>query len=77
VEAQDPLKLLRDTLGLTQVQLAKRLKVSPGRISQVEQVAGERLGTNTILRMMELYRVEIARLGLTVEDFMRGNGRAA
>jgi transcriptional regulator with XRE-family HTH domain len=76
-----PLKLLRETLGMTQLEFAKTIGVSPGRVSQVEKIDGERLGAASVLKLLELYRVEIARLGLTLEDFLRtddnGDGASA
>lgn len=68
-----PLKLLRAALELTQAEFGEAIGVSAGRICQVENSDQERLGSDALLELADRYRVELARLGLTVEDLMRGS----
>lgn len=65
-----PLYLLRKTLGFTQAQLAAEIGVTESRISQIEGGAG-RLNDERLLALLDKYRVEIARLGLSLGDFLR------
>lgn len=73
-----PIKRLRNSLNLSQTDFAKSIGVTAGRISQVEAGAvGDRLGGETMLELADVYRDELARLGLTVEDLLRGHRGAA
>ena len=71
-----PLRLLRTTLGLTQLELAESIGVTHGRVSQIECGYGGNLGGPSLLLLAELYRTPMARLGITIEDVLRGK-RAA
>ena len=64
-----PLYLLRKTLGITQAEMAAKLKVTPGRVSQIERHGG-RLNDERLLTLFDTYRVELARLNLSVHDFL-------
>ncbi len=66
-----PLKILRISLGLTQEQLGKTLGISRGRVCQIELGQGN-LGNENLLKLAESFRIDIARLGFTLEDFLRG-----
>lgn len=65
-----PLYMLRKTLGMTQAQLAAEVGVTESRISQIEGGAG-RLNDERLMALVEKYRVEMARLGLSLGDFLR------
>ena len=69
---RNPLYLLRATLGLTQTELGNVIGLSAGRVCQIEKGRGS-LGNESLLELTHHYRVEIARLGLTLEDFLRRN----
>jgi transcriptional regulator with XRE-family HTH domain len=65
----NPVRLLRYSLELTQTEFGNEIGLSRARIAQLED--GGRLGASSLLRMFDRYRVEIARLGLSHEDFLR------
>ena len=67
---KNPLHMLRATLGLTQTELGDVIGLSAGRVCQIEKGRGS-LGNESLLELTDNYRVEIARLGLTCEDFLR------
>lgn len=66
-----PLYLLRKTLGFTQAQLAAEIGVTESRVSQIEGGEGGRLSDERLLALIEKYGVEVARLGLSLGDFLR------
>lgn len=61
------LRLLRKSLGVTQVQLAKKLKVSQIRISQIENGKLEKFELGTLNRYVEALGGTL-NLGVTVGD---------
>lgn len=74
-QVSNPLKILRETLGLSQEELAAEVRaaggrLTGGRVSQLEQGQGV-LGPENLLIVVDLWRVPIARLGMTTEDFLR------
>lgn len=71
----NPLRALRETLGMSQEELAMMVRdaggrLTGGRVSQIEQGHGV-LGPENLLIVMDLWRVPIARLGMSAEDFLR------
>ncbi len=64
------MKALRTALDLTQKRLADTLGCDHSLISQAE--SGKPLGAITTKSICDAYRAEMARLGLTAEDFLRG-----
>ncbi len=66
---KNPLGLLRASLELTQTELGDTIGLTAGRVCQIEKGRGA-LGNESLLNLTDRYRVEIARLGLTVEDFL-------
>jgi transcriptional regulator with XRE-family HTH domain len=71
------LKQLRLALGLTQSELGKSIGITEGRICHVENRRGN-LGAKALLRLTERYRSDMVRMGITVEDLIRGSrGEAA
>jgi len=69
-----PIYLLRKTLGLTQARFGREVGVSESRICQIERGHG-RLKDEHLMALVEKYRVEMARLGLSVGDFLRQQDR--
>jgi len=73
-----PVKQLRRALGMTQEEFARAVGIHRTRISQVEHRPNHTLGSKTAIRIADVYRAELVRLGITVEDLIRGSrGRAA
>lgn len=71
-----PLKKLRLHLGFTQDALAKSVGLSQPFVSQVE--AGESyLGRETCLAIADKWRGPMKRVGVTVEDLLRGSRQGA
>ena len=64
------MKALRLSLGLTQAGMAESLGITHAIISRAESGTG--LGAVTTRKICDRYRVEMSRLGLTAEDFLRG-----
>ena len=64
------MQTLRSALGLSQEKLAETLGCHHSLISVTE--AGRSLGGVTTRKICDLYRTELVRLGLTAEDFLRG-----
>jgi len=64
---------LRKSLGakFTQKQFAERVGTHPTYVSQVE-TGSQTLGSEIALRIADSFPAEMARLGLTVEDLLRG-----
>lgn len=75
MKAPHPLRALRDASGLSQQAFADRVSVTQALVSAVERRRA-RLGRDTALRVKDAFGPEMNRLGLTVEDLLRG-GRAA
>ena len=69
-----PLYLLRKMLGMTQAQLGVEIGVTESRISQIEGGDGGRLNDERLLALVEKYRIELARLGISTSDFLRPQG---
>jgi transcriptional regulator with XRE-family HTH domain len=67
-----PLRELRKSLGLNQRQFAGEVGLHPTYVSQLE-TGSEPVGKTTALRIADRYRLEMARLGITIEDLMRGS----
>lgn len=68
-----PLTELRELTGLNMTQLAESLDITVGRISQIEGGDGGQLSVEKALKCLSAYRVPLARLGITLEDLLRGN----
>ena len=72
-----PLRRLRLALGLTQLELGTQAGVTGSRISQAE-LGMSPLARKPILRLRKRHRGVMDRLGITVEDILRGRcGRVA
>lgn len=67
-----PIEQLRRALGLSQTDFGRALGVSQGHVSSLER-GSERLGGQTALRAADRWRLEMNRLGITVEDLIRGS----
>lgn len=67
---QSPLKLLRQSVGLTQEDFGATIGVTKGRVSQLESDPTSGLRGSNLRKLADTYRVEIARLGLSLEDFL-------
>ena len=67
-----PLRELRKSLSLNQRQFATEVGLHPTYVSQLE-TGSEPVGKSTSLKIADRYRVEMARLGITIEDLMRGS----
>ena len=71
------LRELREKLGVTQQEMAHDTGLSSGFICQVETGA-EQLGHKAGLAIVDVYRRDMRRMGITLEDLLRGaRGRAA
>ena len=64
-----PWTTLREALGVTQAELGKEIGVSGVRVCQLEKGDGTLKGEH-LLRFMDRYRIDVARLGLRFEDFV-------
>jgi len=71
IPAEHPVRRLRVFLGLTQRELADRIESHMTYISQVE-TGSQPLGHEIALRLADHFRAELGKLGLTVEDLLRG-----
>lgn len=67
-----PLRELRKSLDLNQRQFGAEVGLHPTYVSQLE-TGTEPVGKGTALKIADRYRVEMARLGITIEDLMRGS----
>lgn len=67
-----PLQELRKALGISQEALADAIDVHQSQVSAHERT-GKGIGRDGLLRLADRYRVEMNRLGLTVEDMLRGS----
>jgi transcriptional regulator with XRE-family HTH domain len=65
-----PMKLLREHLKMSQTALAESLDRDHSLISLAE--GGRPLGGETIRLLLDTYPQQIAELGLSAEDFLRG-----
>lgn len=66
-----PLKELRLALKLTQEGFGDTVSVTQSQVSEHE-LTGRGIGPDGLLRLADKYRVEMNRLGLTIEDLLRG-----
>jgi transcriptional regulator with XRE-family HTH domain len=62
----DALKRLREARGLTQTQAAEQIDVSQQTVSMAEQGA-RGLRWDTLLRFLEVYRADLAKLGREIK----------
>ena len=74
--AEHPVRRLRLHLGdgvqkWTQREFAEEIDTHPTYVSQVE-TGTQQLGSEVALRIADRFPREMARLGLTVEDLLRG-----
>lgn len=69
---EHPLRELRKTLDLNQREFAESINSHPTYISQME-TGVQPMGSLTALRVAEMYRAQMNRLGITVEDLLRGS----
>lgn len=69
--ANQILRDLRTAAGLTQVGMAELCGWDRSYVSQLETGA-ETLGASPALRLADVFRPQMLRLGITVEDLMRG-----
>ena len=67
-----PLRELRMALGLTQQGFAEKTGIHQSQVSAHERT-GQGIGRPGLLRLAEMFRPEMNRLGTTVEDLIRGN----
>lgn len=71
--ARNTVGQLRDHLDMTLAEFGESISLSPSRIFQMEQTGAS---AKAALAMKDAFRDEMHRLGLTVEDLIRGT-RAA
>lgn len=69
---EHPLRELRKTVGMNQGAFAEALSTHPTYISQIE-TGIQPMGSTVALRVAEVFRTEMNRLGITVEDLLRGS----
>lgn len=67
----NPLRELRKALDLSQDELAEAIDVFQSQVSSHE-LTGRGIGPDGLLRLAERFRPEMNRLGLTMEDLLRG-----
>lgn len=60
---------LRESLGLTNAEMAREVGVSKGRISQLE-TSGGTLGNERVLEIWEKHGRRLKRLGYSLEDLL-------
>ncbi len=65
-----PLKRLRQTLGITQAALAAKLGVDPAAVTMYE-TGRNAMSRRIMVRLIDLYRDQLATLGITPEDLLR------
>lgn len=70
--ALTPLQTLRTAVDLKQEEMAERLKLSQPHYSNLENGVRKTTG-DVALTVIEEFRTECTKLGLTVEDFVRGS----
>jgi DNA-binding XRE family transcriptional regulator len=73
---KQPVKELRGLLGLTQEEFAAQIGVTAGRVSQVEAGDGH-FKIGIYLYIASHWRIELAKLGYSVEDLLRSVGASA
>ena len=66
-----PLKTLREATELSRTGFALSIGIGNDFCYQVEE-GYENLGAKSALRVADRYRLLMARLGITVEDLLRG-----
>lgn len=63
-------KQIRESLNLSQEDFGKRLALTQSSVSQIE--SGARGVERLALRVAEEFSVEMAALGVTIKDLLRG-----
>lgn len=71
-EGRHPLQDLRESLGLDRIAFAKAIGCTRPFVAMVEDYEDTDLGRATVLRLFDLYRDHLNRLGITAEDLLRG-----
>lgn len=73
---EHPGKKLRKALGLSQAKFAETLGLHQPNVSAVEAgVRGRSYSRRTVLAIMDRYRRQCRKLGVTAEDLVRGDAR--
>ena len=67
-----PLQELRQSLDLTREKFADTVGRTRAFVSLVESGRAA-LGRKTVLLIVDRYRLELSRLGITAEDLLRGS----
>lgn len=70
-QPNQPVRKLRTFLGMTQAEFAERISTHKVYVSQIE-TGHQPLGHAVALRIASAFPVEMTRLGITVEDLLRG-----
>jgi len=73
---EHPIRELRNALGLKQREFAEQVGLSAAYVSQVENGVLD-LGKEAGFKIMDRYRTEALRLGITLEDMLRGSREGA
>lgn len=68
---EHPLRELRRSLGMKQRPFAAEVGLHPTYVSQLE-TGHQPMGKESALKVAARFRAEMAQLGLTIEDMMRG-----
>lgn len=71
----NPIRVLRDRLGLSQEAFGETVGLTQSRVSDAER--GEPLSRAAALRVLDTYPRELRAEGLTLEDLLRPHGEAA
>ena len=71
----NPVRVLRESLGISQAELGEQLGVTRGRIHQVELGQGN-LHSKKLLVLQQLHGREMKRLGISLEDLLSGRTSA-
>jgi len=69
-----PLRRFRSYLGVSQETLAESLGVTRGHISHLE-LGFSLPGPNLLIDLVDVYRVQLLRCDITLEDILRGTFR--
>ena len=69
----NPVKQVRETLDLSQSEFGRAIGITQARVSQVEGNGG-RLGRPAVLALFNRYGPVVARLELTMRDFLEERG---
>ena len=65
----NPIFALRESLNMTQAELAAKLDCTPGRISQLE-CGSAPAGARLLTRIFRVYRRQLASLGISPMDVL-------